>query len=230
MGGLCHEVTDAFGLVLLLVIATYVLASLTRYSGWGAVGITTLGCSRAAVAFGSARVGARGVRIGVAVALVAIALAAAATLSGDADLLGASAEIQTLLLIAATASILRTVLGHTEVSFRTILGAISVYMIFGLLFTSLYVAIDRLQAGAFFAEGRGSQTGDFIFFSFYDADDDRIRKPRASGAARIAACRIGDAFGADLPGHPDRGAGQPLATQVTEERPPGACLRSQRTD
>ncbi len=164
--GYAVRITDAFGLVLLLVIVTYVLASLTRYSGWGAVGITTLGCSSAAVALGSGRVGARGVRIGVAVALVAIGLAAAAALSGDADLLAAAAAIQMLLLIAATASILRTVLLHTEVSFRTILGAISVYMIFGLLFTSLYVAIDRLQAGAFFAEGRGSQTGDFIFFSF----------------------------------------------------------------
>jgi Ion channel len=38
-------------------------------------------------------------------------------------------------------------------------------MIFGLLFTSLYVAIDRLQAGQFFSAGR-PDTSDFIVFSF----------------------------------------------------------------
>jgi Ion channel len=164
--GYAVRITDAFGLVLLLLIATYVLTSLTRYSGWGAVGITTLSCSSAAVALASARVGARGVRIGVAVALLAVGLSAAAALWDDAGLLAASALIQMLLLAAATAGILRTVLGHTEVTFRTILGAISVYMIFGLLFTALYAAIDHLQAGAFFAEGGGSEAGDFIFFSF----------------------------------------------------------------
>ena len=50
-------------------------------------------------------------------------------------------------------------------SFRTILGAISVYLIFGLLFTSLYVSVDRLQDGPFFEQG-GNETGDYIFFSF----------------------------------------------------------------
>jgi Ion channel len=51
-----------------------------------------------------------------------------------------------------------------EVGFRTILGAISVYLILGLLFSFAYAAIDRLQAGAFFEQKM--QTGDFVFFSF----------------------------------------------------------------
>jgi len=37
-------------------------------------------------------------------------------------------------------------------------------MIFGFRFTSLYAAVDRLQAGPFFGDRRGSETGDFIFF------------------------------------------------------------------
>ena len=51
-------------------------------------------------------------------------------------------------------------------NFRTILGAISVYLIFGLLFTSLYVG-DRPAAGRAVLRGRGgTETGDYIFFSF----------------------------------------------------------------
>jgi hypothetical protein len=57
------------------------------------------------------------------------------------------------------------VLSESTVNFRTILGAISVYMIFGLIFTSLYRAIDRLQSAPFFTEG-GSEVGDYVFFSF----------------------------------------------------------------
>jgi hypothetical protein len=58
------------------------------------------------------------------------------------------------------------VIGESEVGFRTILGAISVYLISGLLFTALYVAIDRLQGGPFFGPASELDTGDFVFFSF----------------------------------------------------------------
>jgi len=50
------------------------------------------------------------------------------------------------------------------VGFRTILGAISVYVIFGLMFSFAYAGIDRLQAGSFFGTTT-TQTGDFVFFS-----------------------------------------------------------------
>ena len=48
-------------------------------------------------------------------------------------------------------------------NFRTILGAISVYVMLGILFTWVYVAVDKLQAGLFF--GQPIQVGDFVFFS-----------------------------------------------------------------
>ena len=59
--------------------------------------------------------------------------------------------------------VLGAVLGEREVGFKTILGAISVYVILGLLFTFLYAGIDRFQAGTFFEQP--TQTGDFLFFS-----------------------------------------------------------------
>jgi Ion channel len=157
---------EAFGLVLLLVVATYVITSLTRYEGWSAVAISAAGCSSAAVAFGSSGVGVRGVRVAVGVAILSTALALIGALGGADPFLAASALIETLLLAVATGAVLRSVLTELTVNFRTILGAISVYMIFGLLFTSLYVAIDRLQSGPFFVAEAGGHTGDFVFFSF----------------------------------------------------------------
>jgi hypothetical protein len=161
-----ERMTNAFGLALLFVAATYVMASLTRHSGWSAVGITALAGTAAAVAFGSSGARSSHVRIVVAVGVTAVVLAIVAALSGTAGFLAAAALVQVMLLIAAAATVLKAVLSEPQVDFRTILGAISVYLIFGLLFTSLYVAIDRLQSGEFFLNEVGSQTGDFVFFSF----------------------------------------------------------------
>ena len=163
---LAERMTNAFGLVLILVLLTYVLASLTRYSGWTAVVITGAGCASAVVAFVSS--GSRSSRVSVVgwLAATAVALAVAAAITDHDFLLGAAALLQMFLLVAATGTVLSAVLTEPDVNFRTILGAISVYMIFGLLFTSLYVTIDRLQTGAFFISEAGSHEGNYIFFSF----------------------------------------------------------------
>ncbi len=156
---------DAFGLVLLLVVATYVLASLMHYSGWSAVALTAVGCASAAVAMGSSGVRAPVVRTAVGITILATALAALGAVYDGDGLYAAAGLIQALLLTGAIYAVLRAVLSESAVNFRAILGAISVYLIFGLLFTSLYMAIDRLQSDSFFTRG-GSETGDFIFFSF----------------------------------------------------------------
>jgi hypothetical protein len=117
-------------------------------------------------AFGSSGVRAPRVRGAAGIAILAVGLALLAAITDDNGLLAVAALIQVLLLVAATYAVLRAVLTELAVNFRTILGAISVYMIFGLLFTSLYVAIDRLQSGSFFISEAGTHTGDYIFFSF----------------------------------------------------------------
>ncbi len=160
------RIANAFGLVLLLVIATYVVGSLTRFSGWSAVAVSALASMSAAVALVSS--GARPwiVRLAFCLVAVCVALAAISAISDLDGFLATAALVQMLLLAVASGAVLRTVVSESEVGFRTILGAISVYMIFGLLFTSLYAAIDRLQSGAFFISQSGSRTGNFVFFSF----------------------------------------------------------------
>ena len=102
-------------------------------------------------------------RFGLWLVLIAVALAAVSAIAGSATSSGIAELIQVALLAVAAAKVLGTVLTEREVGFRTILGAISVYVILGLLFTFVYAGIDRLQAGQFF--GSETQTGDFLFFS-----------------------------------------------------------------
>jgi Ion channel len=159
------RIANAFGLVLMLLVATYVVVSLTSYRGWSAVVVSALGCAAGAVGLASAGAKPMLVRVAIGLAAGSVTLAIVAELSGEDVFLAVAALTQTFLLGSAAVAVLSAVLSETQVGFRTILGAISVYLIFGLLFTSLYVATDRLQEGQFFSSGPPG-TGDFIFFSF----------------------------------------------------------------
>jgi hypothetical protein len=157
------RVANAYGLVLLLVVGIYVLASLVYFRGWGAVALTatTAVCTTVALVSSESRPPLSRVSIGVGSAAVALALASALGSSGK--LLGIAAMAQVVLLTVAAAEILGTVLQEHEVNFRTILGAISVYVMLGILFTWVYVAVDKFQPGLFF--GQPLQVGDYVFFS-----------------------------------------------------------------
>jgi hypothetical protein len=161
------RIADAFGLVLLLVLATYVLGSLTSSGGWTGALTVLVALTAAIVAFVSAGVRSLVVRIGLLLALAGVVLAALSAILDQRELLGASGLITAILLLVAAGAILRTVVAETEVGFRTILGAISVYTILGLLFSFLYVALDRIQSTPFFGSGASVGRGDTLLFSFY---------------------------------------------------------------
>jgi hypothetical protein len=134
-----------------------VAASLTRYSGWTAVLVAPLASMSGAVALASSGVRTWIVHLAlVSQQAVRPSRRSARFRTSPRDL----ALVQMVLLAVAAGVVLRTVIGESRVSFRTILGAISVYLIFGLLFTSLYVAIDRLQAGPFFGNVSEPETRD----------------------------------------------------------------------
>ena len=165
-GHFAERVANAFGLVLLLVLATYVLGSLTAPRGWWAVATTAVASAAGVVALAGAEVRVIVLRSAFGVAVAAVVLAALSAITDEDALMGASGLLMALLLTLAALAILRTVVTESEVGFRTILGAISVYAILGLLYSFLYVALDRIQSVPFFGRGVTLEHGDFLFFSF----------------------------------------------------------------
>jgi voltage-gated potassium channel Kch len=71
-----------------------------------------------------------------------------------------------LLGIAAVTILRRVIVGAREVDFRTILGAISVFTLLGLLFAFLYVALGRWSHRDFFAGVANAASSDYLFFSY----------------------------------------------------------------
>jgi hypothetical protein len=85
----------------------------------------------------------------------------------------AAADLWTaLVLLLAVGLIVARILAHQEITLQSLLGAISAYLIIGLMFASIYRAVDLLAGGGFFAAGDvGARLADqsvstYQYFSF----------------------------------------------------------------
>ena len=158
--------SDAFGLVFCLMIASYVLASLLSNRGWGAVILVLFTSVTSVLALLTAGIPERLVRVAAVLAVLSVLLAAVGAIEGSHDWLSGASLIQISLLTVAMVAVLVRVVASAEIGSRSILGALSVYAGLGLIFTSLYATIDRLQSKPFF-EGVSHPAGnDFLFFSY----------------------------------------------------------------
>ncbi|MDX6654708.1 MAG: hypothetical protein QOH18_1418 [Solirubrobacterales bacterium] len=161
-----ERVTDAFGLVLLLVLTTFVLTSLIDNSGWGAVLIMAATGATSIVALTSSHAPPHYVHITIYVSAVSLLLSIVSAV-GDATVwLSLGEVIQVSLLAVAMVSVLVRVVTAAEVNVRTILGAISVYTVLGLLFGFTYEAVGRVQDTPFFQGTPHVHHGDYLFFSY----------------------------------------------------------------
>lgn len=161
-----ERASDAFGLVLLLVLITYVLTSLLANRGWDAVVLTIATSATSVVALVSSHAQIKAVRAALLLSIASVVLAAIAAMSGHHVWLELASVFQITLLAIAMGAVLRRIMIAPEIGSRTILGALSVYAVLGILFTFVYGAIDRIQSGPFF-EGVAHPSGsDFLFFSY----------------------------------------------------------------
>jgi hypothetical protein len=73
---------------------------------------------------------------------------------------------KTLLLLLTVIMVVRRVLARPTVTIQSIYGALSAYLIVGLMFASGYAAIQHLGETAFFANGQPANTQTYQYFSF----------------------------------------------------------------
>jgi len=165
---LAERIADAYGLVLLLIVSTFVVMMTLPPEGWGGrVAAVAVAGVTAIVAFTSSDVRPARVRLAGLVVVAAVAAAVLAKQIPSDRLLGLAFAVTGILLGVAAVTILRcVVIGVTHVDFRTILGAISVFTLLGLLFAFLYVFFSRWTHTAFFTGVHGAPVSDYLFFSY----------------------------------------------------------------
>ncbi len=161
-----ERINDAFGLVFGLVVITYIVTSLVGETGWQAILVMLCVSTTSVVALTSSHVEPHWVHLAIYVSLVGLALAVVAAISGDETWLGIGGIVEVALLMAAMVAVLVRVVGTAEVNARTILGAISVYTVLGLLFAFCFEAIGRLSGEPFFENHPVLHHSDYLFFSY----------------------------------------------------------------
>ena len=157
---------DSYGSVLLLILFSYGF-SVGVTASWAASLVITVQIATvwAVLRVSQAR---RSVRRIAAALLVIAALAAAVNLLVGKETagLGAVAFMSAVLYLIAPFSIIRNLLFRREVDLQTVLGAIDIYLLVGMLFAFVYRFLGVVQSSAFFgASGDGKLPQD-LFFSF----------------------------------------------------------------
>jgi len=154
-----------YGLLLLVLIASYLLSAFSSARLTLDLQIL-LFAAVLLLALRSSELPARwnAVAGGVALAGSVAAFAAALTQTADGD--GAAEAWKALMLLATAVIIVRRVLARSVVTIQSIYGALSAYIIIGLMFAATYSAIDHLTTTAFFAQGKTANTQTFQYFSF----------------------------------------------------------------
>jgi hypothetical protein len=155
-----------YGVVLVLLFTTYVfmaagpthvVARVVTVGLQGATLLTTLIASRA---------GRHLFRVAVVVVVAAfLAALASAFVDSSTNASGVFFALNVLLVGACPVVIAQALVRRRVVDVHTVLGAICIYVLIGMIFAFLYTAIGMIE-GTFFVQTQHANLPDFLYFSF----------------------------------------------------------------
>ena len=158
--------TDSYGILLIFLVVDYVLltvgwhgsAALVVSSAW--LGLTML------LAFRTSRIPRR-LMLAARVAVALLVLAAVAVAFGGGDrLYGAIVILGSVLVLASPIAIGWRLLHHTRVTTQTVLGALCIYVLIGLVFANSDYGLQLVSGHSFFAQPGQHGPADFAYFSY----------------------------------------------------------------
>jgi hypothetical protein len=161
-----RQTPGRYGLLLLLLVVTYLLSAFVKYSWIGAVQLAVF-VATGFLALRSSGLPRRRARLIGLTGLAASAAAFGLSVTRPNDQAVAAASIWTgLLLLATVAVIVRRILAFETVTIQSIFAAVSAYLMLGLMFAAFYAADYQLHGRQFFADGRPGNSQTFQYFSF----------------------------------------------------------------
>jgi Ion channel len=154
-----------FGLLLLLLISAYVISAFTSDVVTSALQVL-LFLAAITLAVRTARLSRRTSRLILVIAVIGSVSAVALALSGLNYALGVANLWTALMLLFGVVLLLGRVFAQREVTIQSIFGAVSAYIIIGLLFAAIYSAMYRFGNEKFFVNGETDNVKTFQYFSF----------------------------------------------------------------
>jgi hypothetical protein len=156
-----------FGGVFVLLLVTYVfLASAPPTGRWvPLVSMTLMGVTLLAAVL-AARSGKVAFYVTVLVLIGGLAAVISTILGDYASEEAIAYGVTALLVVAAPIAIIRGVVQRGVIDRRTILAALSVYVLAGMLWSFVELTIQAATSHPFFAQTDKGTTSDFLYFSF----------------------------------------------------------------
>jgi hypothetical protein len=157
---------DAYGVLLVLILASLVLTAVASESAAGRAVIVLLQGGVLLFAFWTSRTRPAVLRVAFVVVPIAVVLATVFT-GGRSDRSAAVAGMtNAFLAFGAIVAIVRRIVSHPRVDAATILGVLSTYVLIGMLFASVFASAGALSGDPFFVSLSDADMVDYLYFSF----------------------------------------------------------------
>jgi ion channel len=161
------RLVDSYASLLVLLLANFFLLELVDDPRWGAIGSTVLSALALVVAISDPDAGHTVTRRHALTIAACVALAPLVLLVNSASIIGLTYLLPVVPLVTATLPVtLSRVLHHRRVTHETVLGALCTYVLVGLLFAFLYLAVQELRDGPFFVQPGDHEQSEFLYYSF----------------------------------------------------------------
>jgi len=156
-----------FGMVLVLLFATFTFMASGVEGAWAQVVTVVLQSLTLLAALLASRTGRHLFRIAALVSLLAVVGAVVAGIVSSSDtMVGIFFALNMLLVGAAPFVIGRALWSRQVIDVHTVLGAICIYVLIGMLFSFLYSTIGLLGNENFFVQTDRANISEFLYFSF----------------------------------------------------------------
>jgi hypothetical protein len=154
----------AYRAVLALIVASFLFCASAPDEPWTRGVLLLIQSATLATALWRSR--EDGLRTPMLVVVVAVVLAVAQILSEGRPLTTAAGALSGLFVLATIVVISRGVIRKGEVDQQSIVGAIGIYLLFGMLFTFAYAVVAAEGADPLFTQGTDGTNANRLYFSF----------------------------------------------------------------
>jgi len=156
----------SYGLVLVLIVLTFVWAISLPEGAWPRLVLIALQSATLLVALWTSEAPPRVQQLARAGCAIAI-LASLPTVVSDAELATLTAALMSVAVVAVTpVAILTSTRSLLTITARTVSAALCIYLLIGMLFAAVYAFIDAPTGASFFVQTADATYSDYLYYSY----------------------------------------------------------------
>ena len=164
--GLRQRAEYRFGLVLLLLLATFTFMAAGLTGAWTGVVTVLLQGATLIAALSAAQVARSLVRLAALVTVGALIVATATAPTSGTEPSGFVALLNALLVGLAPIAIVWSIVRRRHIDVHTVLGALCIYVLLGMFWAFAFAAIGAFGSDTFFAQEANPTSASYLYFAY----------------------------------------------------------------